>query len=296
MSLVAEYVQWLSWTLLSASSIYLKNPTFDTVFPTEDMLEQHFSSALVTFAPRLLDIMQSASPPSIDYFKSLPSASLPLWGVYLLVFEKTGSRPKIYIGSGTCQDQGLKRRLRNYDLETIISRNVRQALDDGFVIVHQGLLCSAPIPTAALRFPIRTLILLLEAVFCIVLWAMASRTKDYGMPTLCPWDCDTLAYDGLCSHTRSLESVSGADRNLTPEELEAEETIRLEKAADQTARRYYDFKKNDFLAWQATRRGYDAKRDHTEKLESMYKSKAKAKAEWRFACNICNLPFETATS
>lgn len=40
------------------------------------------------------------------------------------------------------------------------------------LIVHKGLLCWAPIPTAPKKLAVRTLFLAIDATFSIVLWTM----------------------------------------------------------------------------------------------------------------------------
>jgi len=50
---------------------------------------------------------------------------------------------------------------------------------------------------------------------------MVSRTKDYGMPHLCPWSLDTMEYDGLCSHFPLTEGFADANEDLTAEQIDA---------------------------------------------------------------------------
>lgn len=52
---------------------------------------------------------------------------------------------------------------------------------------------------------------------------MYSRTKDYGMRHLFPWQIDALDYDGLCSHCSIRAHVSNEASGLTVEKLEARE-------------------------------------------------------------------------
>jgi len=106
--------------------------------------------------------------------------------VHLIVLEKPGSRPKIYIGLGTDWGRGLKSRFNHYDGKTMLLQYVKRALDDGYTIMYKGLLYCCTIPAAGKRFKARALILAIEATFSIVLWATVSGTKDYGMSHLCP--------------------------------------------------------------------------------------------------------------
>jgi hypothetical protein len=126
------------------------------------------SDSLLAFAPGLLDVLQANVPPSIAYFKSLPTYCKKLWAVYVIVFEKRRYRPKIYIGNSTHSESGVYQRLRQYDSMINVPKDVRAALDDGYKITHKALLCWAPLPKAAARFPLRVLFLVLETAFSIV--------------------------------------------------------------------------------------------------------------------------------
>lgn len=295
---VAEYMLWLTWTLLSLTPVELKNPVHDMIFATQDIMESLMSGSNLEFATGLLNAIESKVAPSLAFFKGLSTCTKEerLWGVYAIVLEKAGCRPKIYVGSGTEVVYGIRRRLHDYDDITAtspISQYVQIALRDGFIITHKGLLCWSSLPGPLTRYQLRALMLILETTFSIVFWGMKSRTKDYGMPRhLCPWQIDALDYDGCCTHMAIIEGVLGENLGLTDEQILAKEAELLQRASDGKKARYYGSKESDFAAWKATRRRYEAKRDHAEKLESMYRSKAKAKAEWRFACETCGLPFE----
>jgi hypothetical protein len=229
----------LSWTCLSLTPAALKNAAYALVIPTQEVLKKILLSSEMTFAPGLLDILQSKVPPTISYFKTLPvHSSSKLWAVYLLVLEQPGHRPKIYIGSGTNSKRGIGARLGNYRREDVLSRFVQRALDSGYKITHTGFLCWGSNPAAPERFRTRALFLLIECVFSLYFWAMVSRTKDYGMPHLCPWALDTIEYDGCYTHTSLSEGLKDIYENLTSEEMEALETEkRLKHSRRDTAKR-----------------------------------------------------------
>jgi len=52
---------------------------------------------------------------------------------------------------------------------------------------------------------------------------MTSRTKDYGMPHLCPWSLEDIEYYGCCSHSALLEGIQGEEDGLTLEEIAAKQ-------------------------------------------------------------------------
>jgi hypothetical protein len=179
-----------------------------------------------------------------------------------------------------------------------LPRHVKDALDEGFTITHKGLLCWAPIPNVVAAFSMRVLFLALESVFSVAFWAMHSKTRTYNMPQhLCPWEIASTDYDGCCSHVAIGEGVAGQDtQHLTAEELEAKHAAALQRASEQKKANYYGAKNSNFAEWKATRRRYEAKRDLVEKRASGSASKRKAKAEGRFKCTTCGLPFESSTN
>jgi hypothetical protein len=188
--------------------------------PRADFLGQLQSATLSVFAPGLLEVLQSSTPPTTAFFKSLPTDYKKVWRIYLLILEKQDSRTKIYISSGTSTTSDVSAHLSQYDKKQNLPVNVKIALDEGYTIVHKGLLCSAPIPSAG-EVPIaRLLFVPLEAVITFVFWAAKSKTADmFGFADMCPWDRDTLEYDGLCSHNPLSESPLG-DFTLSAEQLE----------------------------------------------------------------------------
>jgi hypothetical protein len=163
----------------------LKKTVFVMILATKEVLRQLLSDSLLVFAPGLLDVFQATILPSGTYFKSLPIYVTKCWAVHFLVLEKPGFLPKIYIASGTDSPRGSAARFYQYDIKAHITQYFRQALDDGYTIVHRGLLCWSLIPTATEKFPIRALFVAIEATFSFALSAMKSRTEDCGMPHLC---------------------------------------------------------------------------------------------------------------
>jgi hypothetical protein len=111
---ILEYMLLLCWTLLSLTPNQ-KNPVFAQFLPTQDTLGQLWSDSLLAFAPGLLDVLLSGTPPAIAYLKTLPSEGFKRFRVYLPVLEKSGLRPKIYIGSGTEAGYGVRTRYGQYD-------------------------------------------------------------------------------------------------------------------------------------------------------------------------------------
>jgi hypothetical protein len=237
-STILQLIILLTWNCLSTTppnqkSMYFPvisrfytnviSPIFAQIIGSQIVLEGLLSAVSLVFAPGLFEIFNSATPPTVAYFKSLPTdtKTTKRWAVYLILLEKLGCQPQIYIGIGTSASQGVSQRLSSYSNSTLLPQYVRKALDDGYIIVHKGFLCWIPIPSPALQPSLRVLFVALEATFAYIFWAMRTITRDYGIPHMCPWTRATLEYDGLCSHSALIETVPG-DHNLTAEALEAQ--------------------------------------------------------------------------
>jgi hypothetical protein len=131
--------------------------------------------------------------------------------------------------------------------------NVGRAVDEGYTVTHKGVLCWTTTPPSSTRFPMRSLMIPLETAFLLALWAMLSRTKTYGMPSLLSWALDTIQYDGCCSHSAISEIVLGENEGLTTAQIaakEAEMEARRAEQDKQTRQRYYARRNaEDFEGW-----------------------------------------------
>ncbi|OAQ72199.1 pyruvate carboxylase [Pochonia chlamydosporia 170] len=265
---IVAFAIWLAWNCLSTTPDRLKNQAFALILPTMEVLQQVVLDSQFTFAPGLLEVLHSTTPPAISYFKSLPLHT-KVWAVYVLVLKKPAERPKIYIGCCAEKRSGVATRLGQYNRGMNLPRFVRIALDKGYDISHTGLLCWTMIPTAAMRVPLRAAILLLETTFSLYLWAMASRDKTYGVPTICPWPIGTIGYDGCCSHVAFNEGLPGTNEHLSPEQVNALDAARK---------------------LQNSRR--DAETRGKEKASRFSKiTRERNLALKRFACDPCNVVF-----
>lgn len=117
-----------------------------------------------------MDILQSDSPPLLGGFHSFDTEASreKVWGIYIVLMEKAGDKPKLYVGSGTSSEGGVRQRFSQYDQRYLMSRYIRDAFLKGYTITNLGLLCWAPIPPANLRPSTRLRFLTIEAGFCIV--------------------------------------------------------------------------------------------------------------------------------
>lgn len=218
-SSIVQVVVLLVWACVLDAPTLQKNPTYDLVMTNLCDMRYLIESAALIFAPGLYNVLKAPTPPTIEYFKQLPLVSGKLWAVYVLTLEKFGHRPKIYIDSGTNQQEGVVTRMRSYDNDYLIPSYVAKALKGGYEITHKGFLCWTAIPSPAQHFASKLVILALEAMFSFHFWAMVSRSKDYQMVHARDWALDTYTYDGCCSHSALLEGL-GLD-GLTQEQVTA---------------------------------------------------------------------------
>jgi hypothetical protein len=271
MATLLQLVLLLIWTCLSTTPEKRKHPIFTKVLSSQDVLGQLLSSTSPSFALGLFEVLQASTPPAVSYFKSLPTESKKRWAIYLLVLEKLGSRPRIYVGSATTARAGARLRLNTYDQGTLLLRYVEKALKEGYTIVHKGCLCWSPLPGAGEVPQIRVLFIALEAAFTFVFWAINCNTDyGFGMLDICQWEIEALDYDGLCSHNPLSEAPAG-DHNLSAEELEAQAAERVRRLNEKSKR------------W--------ADAHPKERAETYKRSKTKARDKQRHHCAICDMDF-----
>lgn len=291
----------LTWTCLNDTPVTQKHLYFDHFITSQAVLEEIASAASLFFAPGLFEALEATAPPTIQYFKTLPTEPTKSWAVYLLILEKPNHRPRIYIGSGTSSRSGVYGRFYQYDHQVTLPTHVEKALDEGYTIVHKGLLCWASIPTASLQPRIRLLFLAVEATLSFAFWAMRTTENDYGMAHICPWPVniidapDSFEYDGCCSHCCLSEGTVG-DFEFSAEELEAQAIQRKENNANKNV----IFAANYHYKQMATNR--DEYLDRKAEVNANYKARDPEKFEklWRdnramhvknktYHCEVCKL-------
>ncbi|KAL2129090.1 hypothetical protein VTI74DRAFT_8253 [Chaetomium olivicolor] len=180
-----------TWETMRTTPEGERHSLYGTLVPTRYRLDEIFTSIFPTFSPDLLQILQGTNPPAISFFKGLPEndKSVKSWGVYVLILEKAGSRPCLYIGSGTKTQYGITNRLRNYELGSSIPWSVSRVLDNAYTITHKKIICSVPIDTIRDALHGRLIILALEAMFTFTFWAVNFRKVDkvYKMEVYPDW-------------------------------------------------------------------------------------------------------------
>jgi hypothetical protein len=293
----------LVWKVLVETPINRKSKYYARFFTSLDVIQEFAIAASLSFAPGLLEALQASTPPTVAWFKSLPSDNRYAWesdnwAVYLIVLEKGGERTRIYIGSGTNSDTGLAFRWKQYDNKDALPSGLKKAFEDGFKITHKGVLCwkAMPSPGKALLM-YRLLFLCLECVFTYYFWAMRPGTYDDAMSYICPWTLSNLEYDGVCSHGSLVDHPQG-DFHLTDEQLiaqaaDAEVIFRKNKAAAATNYHYKQMAENyaDYID-DAHARKTKSRELHPE-LDTIATKKRHDKymEEKKFYCTDCDLPF-----
>ncbi len=295
-----QLIVLVTWTCLVATPVYSKNALFATFFTSEEVLHSIASAASLTFCPGLFEVLQAATPPTVTWFKQLPTCdSIPIWAVYVITLEKDGCRPMIYIGSGTEHLRGVRARFNQYDLGAALPSGIIWAQANGYIIVHKGILCWIPVPSAMWVPLWRLLFYGMEAAFAFMLWAMQPHNADYGMGHLCLWDRKTMEYDGLCSHSALKDAVQG-EFDLTPEQLEAlaaeKEKNRAEnKIQNATNYHYKQMAENyDEYITNANARSTKSRADNPgQDAEAQRRRAQKAKDNKSHHCDPCNHSYST---
>ena len=289
-----------TWQCLEDTPFNQKHIAFAQLLPTLASLTDATTHSSLAFCPGLLNVLQSDSPPSTEYFKTLPTEVKSRWGIYALVFEKPGHRSRLYIGSGTSTMYGVESRFKHYDVGThTMPTHVRQAFDEGWSMVSKGLLCWCPIPGSARVPTARLLFIALEATFAYIFWAMRTLKGTYGMAHLCPWGNTALEYDGMCSHCSLNEGIR-AHWDMTPDQLEqaaadAEKKRRELKALNHTNHHHKQMAENydEYIGKAGERVARSRANNPGWYLVGQARRAKEAREEKRYHCQICDLSFST---
>jgi hypothetical protein len=294
-STMLELLVVITWSCLTIAPTKAKHSLFSQVLPSQAFLSEIASAASLFFCPGLFEVIGAVNPPPLSFFKGLPSDSVGIWGIYVVVLEKKACIPLIYAGSGTASKSGVRGRFGEYNRGVHLPRYVKQALDNGYKIVQKGLLVWCPIPPAADIPKLRVLFVAIEAAFGFLFWAMQSQTKDYSMGKFCPWSRDSFSYHGLCSHSPLSEGAAG-DFGLTNEEIEVMAAQAKEKSRAYHAKYHQNRRARSPERFHAQRRNNDAnfKANAPDKVRKNQKaSRERAKANKKYFCATCDVSCRT---
>ncbi|KAE9983484.1 hypothetical protein BLS_004257 [Venturia inaequalis] len=131
--------------------LWYMNANLGAVFKDPEDLRSITDCCPLTLAPELQTVLHGKEPPSFQYLSQLPPPIPNVWAVYAVCMVKRGSPPALYVGSGTDSNKGVITRAKSYESKNHLPRFVKENIDQGYRIVHVGMLCWTPIPSAALR-------------------------------------------------------------------------------------------------------------------------------------------------
>lgn len=304
--LVDDYM--LQHVNLNAPDWYL-NPDFKIVLQGEAGRNICAATPL-TFAPGLLKVLQSDTPPTPDFWLSTPKPLDKSWAVYAALLTKDGCEPGLYIGSGTDAVDGYQSRVDNYldKRHPQLPRFVRLLYDKGYKLAHIGLLCWAPIPSVTIVPRARRRFVAIEGTFTNLFYSAIPTCMDGLWTGLMPWSRDDVLWRPLNTHTPFKEGVAG-DLKMTAEELLVHAAERKKRAVEHSKNAYakngqrmreaYEReraqdidafrlkKRTQAVAWVAKNR---------EKVRAASNnSKTKALANKRFYCSCCKMAFRDSS-
>lgn len=294
-------VVYMTWLCLSCIHPRLKSPLYEKYLPIQDVLAYILEVMPLSLAPGLQHILVSLNPPTILDLKRVAVKSnkilrhrlREIWAMYLVILEKRGCPPLVYIGSGTSLIRGARVRLRCYETGQMLSPNTRKAIGEGYEITSKGCLCWAPKPGAANAPVFRSVFLALESSLSFMLWAYKTK-KDFGIPQMRLWDTEKFTYDGLCSHIALSEGIPG-EHDLTPEERAAHEAELADRQKRLKNKSYRKIKAADPARFRV-RVAANQRRIYQKNPEkcnaATKKSRSKNLATKKYHCDTCNMSFK----
>lgn len=277
------------------------NADIKVAFRTRAMWDSVVSSSSpLTPAPGLEEVLSGSSPPSIDYFKTLPqpSKSQKQWAVYALVLEKLDCKPKLYVGSGTNALDSVKARFASYTNLTSLPELIDNALKEGYSITSRGMLCWVDLPPPHLVPRLRARMLALEAVLTIVFYACRKTIMDdLFIPDFFIWQRQDVSWDPACTHLSLSKGVRG-DLQLSDEELTLAAAARLtqRRTAGVIYRRKYRQRKRDedeeaYLLQELRQHQKWSANNPGRRNEIAAGVRQRAKDTERFRCDLCEINF-----
>ncbi len=266
----------------------------------EPIFHQCADDLHLVFDASIQATLASNTPPLIDFFLSLSTPQRGTWGVYVLVFVDLDGKHHLYVGSGTDAISGVAKRMRQYADKThgTLPRFVRQGYDNGFELLHMGILCSTNLPHPTQVPRARLLFLCLEAAFTCMFYSAFYTVMEPLWSHMMPWTRDLVTWSPLNSHLPFTEGV-GDSLNLTPQQLQTLAVIRKEKQRNTSMASYNREREMDLEGHLLRKR--------TEKAAWVAKNKdrvaathantvAKIKSAGSFRCDDCSISLQSSTA
>ncbi|KAH5404108.1 hypothetical protein HBI52_001540 [Parastagonospora nodorum] len=212
------------------------HPIFMTLWSDKGAFEQICEAApQLTFAPGLAEVLDSPTPPTLEYFRSLPtvinSEWRKHWAIYVHIYELEGRKPRLYLGSATAQ-RGATPRLDTYEKATgpTLPRFVKKAIAQGFRKTRTALLAWSDIAPPGIFPKARQRYYGIEGIFQMLFFASIFNKYESEWIDLMPWCREDVEWEPLCSHI-SLNERGKGDFDLSSEVLESMEAARRKSKA-----------------------------------------------------------------
>jgi hypothetical protein len=283
-------VSSICWTLIHQPSSWI-NPGYHALISTAEMLTNLLSQ--LTFCAGLKEVLSAPTPPPIGWFLQLdPHIPKSSWGVYLMVLEKDGHEPCIYVGSSVDVTQGIWARLGQHLRGARDPSRVKQVKDEGYKIVHLTILAYMGIPTPPERTKSRALIRILEACFHYVFWSMWSKDVMYSFPiNETWWSPASFQYRGLSSHNPLIEGIEVNDQ-LSEDQLIEMDRVRKEKEEKQQQKWFEQLRVHNA----EVRADPELKRERLERQRPRTRARLqRVIASKIHHCSTCHISFTTAS-
>ncbi|OAG17539.1 hypothetical protein CC77DRAFT_261403 [Alternaria alternata] len=258
------------------------------------------------FDASLMPILCSGRPPTISQIKATTSIQRGdllwrnRWGVYIVVLEKHGFRPILYVGSSMNVQDGIYGRSCDYRSSNNrnLPRYVLRAIKKGYKITNFSVpfFFTKPTNPVLLGFA-QTLVLAVEHTLTFRLWTMIGTWNN--CKGLALWKKEDQEYDGANSHSCMHES-----RSL--EEIKPEEIAELlEERAKRNKAKHDIYRATHKKQIRATQKIWDEENkehrkegkrqwneENKEHINEYARKRAKtAKETAQFPCNDCGLNF-----
>ncbi|KAI8943450.1 hypothetical protein NX059_001459 [Plenodomus lindquistii] len=262
------------------------------------------------FDSSLMPILCSGRPPSIQQIKSMTGIRQDdpfwrgKWGVYIVVLEKPGCRPKLYVGSSVDSQAGLFGRVAVYFTlySPKLPKYVYLATQKDWEVTYVAVPFYFTKPTTAMLLGFaQTLVLSVKHTLTFRLWTMVGRWKN--CTSLALWKREDQEYDGANNHSCMREGHSMEE--ATPEEIEQD--LRERKERNYAQHRIY--KANNKEKVRAVQKVWDEEHAEERKIKKRKWNDENAdhvreygrelakrnKEEERFVCEGCEKPFANKT-
>ncbi|KAI9746136.1 MAG: Alpha subunit of the F1 sector of mitochondrial F1F0 ATP synthase [Claussenomyces sp. TS43310] len=272
-------------------------PIYKTLLGEAEAFDEACATTPLSFAPSLLDILTSSSPPSLDFFRGLSYLGCRGHGL--------GSVPPLgeawLPGKNLCCGPGpTKRMVSAQDSEIMIRVLICLALwsePSSRAIRIPTVVCFAGLPRL-LATPLAPL----AGSLCVLFFAGFETKLDALWTAFMPWKREDVGWLPLCSHTSLTERPRGIT-TMTEAQWEAYVAERRQQVKAQMAivskRREERERENNLEAYLARKRTEKLAWDHRNKdrvHQTAARVRARAGESGKHACQTCGISLASITA